>query len=81
MNIEFVDTKQYLDVEFENVQGISVGDSEDYYTGPYEVTPDVDGEILETGRKLMTRDVTINPIPYAEVSNNMGGKTVTIGGN
>ena len=50
------------------------------YTGPYEVTPKVESQSLSTEDKHMTHDVTINPIPYYEVSN-QNGKTIIIGGN
>lgn len=52
----------------------------DLYTGSYEVTalPEVE-QILRTKNKLMVRDIVIAPIPYAEVSNNAGGITVSIG--
>ena len=54
--------------------------SVNYYTGDYEITPTVDGQVLETANKTMVEDVTINPIPYEEVTNLSGGKTATIGG-
>lgn len=33
------------------------------YTGEYEVTPSSEPVVLETASKLMTRNVTVNPIP------------------
>lgn len=50
------------------------------YTGPYEVTPKVESQSLRTEDKHMAHDVTIEPIPYYEVSN-QNGKTIIIGGN
>lgn len=50
------------------------------YTGPYEVTPKVESQSLGTADKRMAHDVTIEPIPYYEVSN-QNGKTIIIGGN
>lgn len=50
------------------------------YTGPYEVTPKVESQSLNTADKHMAHDVTIEPIPYYEVSN-QNGKTIIIGGN
>lgn len=50
------------------------------YTGPYEVTPKVESQSLNTEDKHMAHDVTIKPIPYYEVSN-QNGKTIIIGGN
>lgn len=49
------------------------------YAGEYEITPTVDGRTLQTAQQLMQEDVTINPIPYYEVSNTSGGTTVYIG--
>lgn len=49
------------------------------YDGEYEVTPKAHLEqILETKNKSMVRDVTVHEIPYSEVTNPEGGKTVNI---
>ena len=50
------------------------------YAGPYKVTPKVESQALSTADKHMAHDVTIEPIPYYEVSN-QNGKTIIIGGN
>lgn len=50
------------------------------YSGPYAVTPKVESQSLSTADKHMAHDVTIEPIPYYEVSN-QNGKTVIIGCN
>lgn len=50
------------------------------YTGAYSVAPDFDGQALETRGKLMTDDVTVQPIAVARVSNTQGGRTIYIGG-
>ena len=50
------------------------------YAGPYKVTPKVGSQALSTADKHMAHDVTIEPIPYYEVSN-QNGKTIIIGGN
>lgn len=49
------------------------------YTGDYEVTPTPSEQILETKDKRMLDDVTVRAIPYFEVQNQTGGKTVYIG--
>lgn len=55
--------------------------SVEIYKGAYEVTPKPWEEtVLPTQDKLLTGDVTVFEIPYAEVSNVQGGYTVTIGG-
>ena len=52
----------------------------DMYSGQYQVTalPEVE-QILRTRNKLLTHDIVIDPIPYAETSNLAGGVTVIIG--
>lgn len=39
------------------------GEAPPDYTGEYEVTPTQETQILETKRKRMVRNVTVNPIP------------------
>lgn len=57
------------------------GEVAEIYSGSYEVTPHVsDKQVLNTAKKLMTKNVTINPIPYSETTNSSNGKTVYIGG-
>lgn len=48
------------------------------YEGEYIVTPKVEAQTMPTKEKVMLDDVTIKAIPYAEVSNNANGTTVTI---
>ena len=49
------------------------------YTGEYEVTPKVVAQSLKTAQKVLKKDVTINAIPYFDVSNPAGGQTIYIG--
>ena len=49
------------------------------YEGSYKVTPSVSSQTLDTSNKLMQADVLVEKIPYAEVSNTVGGVTATIG--
>lgn len=51
------------------------------YDGIYSVIPAVYEQILETAQTFVDADIRIEKIPYAEVSNNSGGMTATIGGN
>ena len=51
-----------------------------YYEGEYELTPVWENVTLETKQKSMKENVTMQAIPYAEVDNLAGGKTVIIGG-
>lgn len=50
------------------------------YEGDYQVTPKPFIEqVLETKNKSMVDNVTVFEIPYSEVTNPEGGKTVNIG--
>lgn len=60
-------------------QEIVVIHADDWYDGPYEITPKVKEQIFPTYEKGMRDDLTVFAIPYAEVINISGGYTVTIG--
>ena len=62
-----------LEVSGENIE-------HDEYPGPYTVTPKREVQTLHTKSKTMALNVTVFEIPYVEVRNPVGGKTVTIGG-
>ena len=66
---------------FVNDQLVSVNNSEEIeaYEGDYEITPTTKEQILETADKKMKQDLTVKAIPFVEVSNTSGGKTVIIG--
>lgn len=51
----------------------------DPYDGPYEVTPRLHVQSLETDGKLMEDDVTVYEIPVTRTTNPHGGQTVLIG--
>lgn len=51
------------------------------YDGDYEVTPKAESQELKTKQKYMVDDVTVHAIPYFDVGNNSGGRTVYIGGH
>ena len=48
------------------------------YEGPYEVTPKVTAQTLQTAQKFMREDVSVRAIPYFDVSNPAGGNTIYI---
>lgn len=50
------------------------------YEGNTEVTPSTSEQTLATAGKMISENISVNPIQYAEISNIAGGKTVTIGG-
>lgn len=56
----------------------SIGSSAEGYEGDYTITPSRYEKVLETANKVLSKDVTINAIPYSEVSNLGGGTTFYI---
>lgn len=58
---------------------VSVITGYDEFEGAYEVTPKVNGQMIETKDKLMYKDLIVGSIPYYEVSNSKGGTTIIIG--
>lgn len=48
------------------------------YSGPYEVTPTMEKQVLETQQRTLLDDVTVKKIPIYETSNLSGGTTVYI---
>lgn len=64
-------------IEIDAPMEIGVG-LPDYYTGATTVIPSVVEQILETADKLMRDNITVEEIPYSQVSNPAGGWTVTI---
>lgn len=75
LNISLDASNMSFDIEI----GEKLGGALPYYTGAYEVTPKTYGQILSTKNKSMAENVRVFSIPYFEVSNPQGGKTVTIG--
>ena len=59
--------------------GAAVEHRPDWWDGEYDVVPDVDGKTLPVSGKTMREDVEVLAIPFAEVGNEAGGTTVTIG--
>lgn len=49
------------------------------YHGTYSVTPTLNEQTLATANKYLSRDIIVQSIPVAEVSNSAGGTTITIG--
>lgn len=76
--LDFDNDEKRLALDFENFQQIIYHEVE-RYDGEYEVIPKIEQQALLTNHKLMSDDVKILAIPYAEVSNDSNGKTVTIG--
>lgn len=75
LDVSLLKDERIIDITFEAGMGGRLPN----YTGAYEVIPKAHVEqILETKNKSMTDDVTVHEIPYSEVTNPEGGKTVNI---
>ena len=48
------------------------------YDGNYEVIPTTFEQFLPTKTKIMKEDVNIHSIPYHDISNESGGRTISI---
>lgn len=77
--VGFSENPQALAVGFDHFQSVTGEPEFDYYTGEYEVTPRTTRQVLDTGQKIMTDDLVVVEIPFAAVTNNANGLTVTIG--
>ena len=48
------------------------------YAGSYSLTPTADGFTVPTAGAYMEQNMTVNPVPYSETSNNSGGTTIYV---
>ena len=48
------------------------------YHGPYTVTPSPEAQVLETGGLVLTRNLTVNPIPSNYGLITWDGSTITV---
>lgn len=78
LNIQFVETSTTFGAIFEEVQTVTVNVGGEVYDGTYSITPKTSEQTLHTTGKVMLDDVTVNAIPYFDVSNVYGGRTVYI---
>ena len=58
---------------------VHIDSGRETYNGEYVVIPKASEQVLHAAGKVMVSDVTVEEIPYAEVSNPAGGVTVIIG--
>lgn len=77
--IGFFEKQNSFAVNFSGMQVITqyIGDP---YEGEYEITPMVTAQTMPTKNKTLTEDLTVLAIPYHDVSNTAGGRTIYIGG-
>ncbi len=59
--------------------GVSTPKKAEEYSGEYQITPQAfTGQVLQTANKLCTKNITVDAVPYYEVSNLSDGKTAYI---
>ena len=75
--ISLQESSQTFDVSFGEIQYMAPA-TEAIYEGDYEITPKIGEQILATKKKYMKNDLTIQKIPFYDVSNSAGGSTVYI---
>lgn len=78
-----IDGEMSLDLHMDGEAGTVIKVTEydtPTYQGQTTVDPDFNGTVLETARKIVLTDITVNPIQVESVSNPAGGRTVYIGG-
>lgn len=76
--VSFRELDSYFQVEFKSFQTTNAAPDIEYYKGDYAVTPKVTAQTLPTAQKTMGEDLTVLAIPFYNVSNNSGGKTIYI---
>lgn len=76
LKINFIQTQCVFNTNFGELAPAKIYD---IYEGPYEVTPRVYPQKLNTKEKLMNDDVVVRIIPLAKVPNIKNGLTATIG--
>lgn len=79
--LAFQELDSKLPVNFQHFQQITVLEDVAYYEGEYTVTPRVRPQSVPVAGYRMRKDVQVEAIPYVEISNLQGGKTVNIGGD
>lgn len=68
-----------IELEIKDYIGTYTPEGIETYEGDYTVIPKVNEQKMETKNKMMKDNVTIEQIPFHEISNETG-KTVVIGG-
>lgn len=82
-----INDKKNIDLDINNGKSVNIGGLEDsvftyqapVYEGEYDITPKAyEEQVLQTKEKTLLENVTVQKVPYYEVSNGSGGNTVNI---
>lgn len=64
LQISFDENDMRLEVDFGEIQEVSIdGGNFPRYSGPYEIEPAGEEQILQTKDKITTQDIIIKPVP------------------
>lgn len=77
--VKFRRTDKRFSVQFGSLHTVTIRDNVEHYEGEYAVTPKVYAQSLPTADKFLINDLTVNAIPFFNVSNPAGGNTIYIG--
>lgn len=78
--LNFKEKNSIIKVGFDHFQTVTEsGGGSEVYQGDYAVVPKAIEQSLLTKEKYLTDDITVKAIPFFNVSNNAGGKTIYIG--
>lgn len=61
--VVFGGTDNQFETAFKDVQVATERPDVEYYKGDYEVTPKREAQIIPTGGKMLTEDITVKAIP------------------
>ena len=82
-----INDKKKIDLDINNGKNVNIGGLEDsvftyqapVYEGEYNVIPKAyEEQVLQTKEKTLLENVTVQKVPFYEVSNTSGGNTVNI---
>lgn len=77
--VGFLTENQDIVSDFGEVQTVTKYIGGELYEGDYFVTPKTTAQTIPTKDKVMVKDMTVNSIPFFNVSNTSGGTTAYIG--
>lgn len=78
LDVKFTQSDQAFSTDFGEVHIVTEYVGGELYQGEYKVTPKVEEQTMPTKGKVMSNDVTVNPVPFFNVSNTSGGSTAFI---
>lgn len=75
--VSVLNNAKAFEAGFEDFQ--VVAPDAEVYEGSYIVTPSTKEQVLRTAQKHLKSDITVTEIPFYDVGNTSGGRTIYIG--